>query len=325
MTGTYAVARAPLRVPLGGGGTDLPWYAAQFGGSLLTVTLSAGVSVRLNPAPPDNTPEPAGDLSGDGWTRRALALLGRPDTLYRVRSVADVPAGTGLGSSGAYLVALAAAVSILEGDDVAADSVARAACAAETALSDGEAGPQDTWASALGGLRRLDVHTDGSVGVRHEPPAPEVLSWLDQHVTLVYCGVTRSAAGELRRQRERPAADRTAELHRIREIGHAAEAALRSADLAAFAAAVNEHDRIKRLRSPLPPAAEHIVTLGRSTGAAGAKLVGAGGGGVVLLVHPAERAEHLRHALRASNTPPLDTSFSPVGVTAGRGEDDDAV
>ncbi len=322
----YAAARAPLRIPLGGGGTDLAWYAGDFGGSALVATISAGVSVRIKELPAGLEPTEDALYKGSqvsDWTQKALAHLGRPGSRYEVQSVSDVPGGSGLGSSGAYLVALAAGIAALEGRDESPETIARSGTAAEVALAGGEAGPQDTWASALGGLRRLDFHSDGSTSSRPSDFPQEALAWLDTHVVLAHSGISRSAAVELRRQR-RSMTDRREELHRVKALGSDIEAAIRGGDLVRFAGCLREHDELKRRRSPVPEPIDRIIHAARSAGAIATKVIGAGGGGVILFVCPDERSIAVRDCLQRQGATALDTRFSPVGVTSNRWENSGA-
>ncbi|MDT0212069.1 hypothetical protein [Curtobacterium sp. BRD11] len=272
--------RVPLRLPIAGGGSDLPWFVADHGGELLTGGLDAGVAVEI-----DSSSSNLED-DGDPFVARALDLLWRrrrPKHL-RVTVRSDVRSGSGLGGSGALLVGLAALARFFEGEPFDRREIAKMASAAEFALSDGEAGVQDTWAASYGGLQSFELRSDGEVLRRSLPDDVELQHWLAERCVLIPTGVTRSAELELKSQRTRALQNRVMELRELKKLVAPARTALIARDLPAFAEVVETHNELKLLRSPLVGSMEAICARGRSVGAYAHKLVGAGGGGYILFV-----------------------------------------
>lgn len=319
-------SRAPLRISLGGGGTDLPSYYTQYGGFLVSGAIDKYVYM----------------LTHDVFQRRyrmkysemeevdEISEIRHPilrETLLRhwrgnpleIASVADVPAGTGMGSSGAYTVCLLKGLAHARRTSITPGALAEAACEIEIDVLGEPVGKQDPYVAAHGGICAYTFNADGTVDVEPLELAPEILASLRDHLLLFFTGEARSASKVLADQdtRSRAGDEQMLEnLHRTKELGLQSAELLRSGEMESYAELMHEHWERKRGRSP-GMANEHIdqlYKLARRSGVIGGKLVGAGGGGFLLLYAP--RPEDTRHALRAAGAAELSFDFEFGGAYA---------
>ncbi|MBI4374881.1 MAG: hypothetical protein HY549_00365 [Elusimicrobia bacterium] len=282
-----AEARAPLRLPLAGGGTDLPSYYQRYGGYILAVAIDCQVRVRLRRSkrtPPDPF----------------LAAAAPPGLDIEARS--PLPPGSGLGSSGACLVAVRAACRALEGLSPSPAILAEEAWRTEAITLGRPVGKQDHYVSAFGGLLRLDIEPDGSVRTRRLPLSD---GWEEEflaHVRLFDTGIRRSSAPLLEEQRLRVLEQDARvldSLHRSRQLGFEIEESLRRRDWKGFGLLLARHWELKRARSK-SVSSSHIdrcYDLAREVGCWGGKIPGAGGGGYLMLCSPPEKYGAIRRAL----------------------------
>lgn len=312
------IARAPLRISLGGGGTDLPSYYRHFGSTFVSAAIDRHVYAAVCPAlGPEYVVrhavvERSVDLAGlgHGLVREALRVAG-PGRPVEVSSFADLPAGTGLGSSGAFTVALLAALHSASGRDIEPGALAEEASAIEIERLREPVGKQDPTVAAHGGLARYDIDPRGRVTVT---PIP-VPDGLDGRLRLFFTGQVRSASAVLRDQDARASdEDVVANLHQTRALGAASADALLRGDLAALAEGMNEQWEQKRRRSALTTssAIAEARAIGLNNGALGGKLVGAGGGGFLLFL--AEDTARLSRAMAAAGLPEVLVSIAARGV-----------
>jgi D-glycero-alpha-D-manno-heptose-7-phosphate kinase len=289
------VARAPLRVALGGGGTDLPAYYRESGGFVVSAAIDRYVHMlisadlqprfRLKHLEWEETDSP--DEVRHPILRVALERHwdGPP---VELASVSDAPPGTGLGSSGAYAVcaihALRAAAGASELEPVA---LAEEACEIEIGVLGREVGKQDQYAAALGGVRAYSFRADDTVDARELDLSPEVLGALDRQCLLFFTGTERSASDVLSRV---AAGDRRIRsvLDRLQELARATCAALEAGDLARFADLTHDQWETKRERAPgtITPGMDSLRGRALAAGATGVISLGAGGGGFVLVYSP---------------------------------------
>jgi D-glycero-alpha-D-manno-heptose-7-phosphate kinase len=290
------LARAPLRIALGGGGTDLPSYYREHGGFILSAAIDKYVYVALNRPPADDlirvkysayeevatTAEIQHDL-----VRPALQLLGI-DSNIEIASMADVPAGTGLGSSSTYLVALLTALHELTRERCGPQELAELAFQIEEGLAGHPVGKQDHYAASFGGIVALEIGRDGKVEASRAPIPLAVEQELNNQTLLFFTCISRSANGILEQQKcDSIAADANVvgSLHQTKEIGYRILDALERGALSEFGALLHEHWENKKRRSAgiTADSVDRWYAAAREAGAAGGKLVGAGGGGFLLL------------------------------------------
>lgn len=290
--------RAPLRIALGGGGTDLPSHYSEYGGYVVSAAINRYVRVRISPASSpryrlkhleyEQTENP--DLIRHPILRAAVARHGdgRPFTLV---SEGDVEPGTGLGSSGSYTVCAVKAIELAGGREIAPGELAEAACTIEIGDMERTVGKQDQYAAAFGGLNSLTFARDGSVEVRRLEVPERATAALDSCFVLVYTGQSRSASkilsGQVRRSLAGDA-DLTRNLLRTAQVARATATALEAGDLESLGGLMNESWELKRerLAHVAMPRIEQLREIALGEGAHGAMLMGAGGGGYLLVYAP---------------------------------------
>jgi D-glycero-alpha-D-manno-heptose-7-phosphate kinase len=303
------VSTAPLRISLAGGGTDLPAYARRFGGAVVGVTIDLRTTVvgwpGGGPAAIHACLETCVDAGSPAelanpFAREVLRAYwdGSPVT---VASFADAPAGTGLGSSAAFCVAMIAG---LAGPGLPDVDLAEAAASVEIGALGRPVGKQDHYLCTLGGCQFLHFGTDGTVQVEPIAPHPDVVRRLDAELMLFSTGITRDAgtvlAAQERRIRARDAGTES-RLHEIKELTTVVRDALGSGEVDQLGRALGRHWQIKqRLSSRVSlPAVDRAYRDAIEAGATGGKLLGAGGGGHLLLHAPAKAQAGVRAALAA--------------------------
>jgi D-glycero-alpha-D-manno-heptose-7-phosphate kinase len=321
------LARAPLRVSLGGGGTDLPSYYGSHGGFFTSAAVDKYVYVAINrPAADDlirvkySRSEEVADhrqLEHD-LVRESLGTLGLTSNL-EITSMADVPAGTGLGSSGSYLVAMLAALNCLQRAQKPAPALAEQACRIEIDLAGHPVGKQDQYVAACGGLNSYQIDTSGQVTVSPLRMSPYAIEDLESSMQLFYTGRTRTSELILSQQKADTEGGDPAvidSLHRTKELGYQVKDALESADLVRFGGLLDEHWQNKKTRSAQisDEGIDRAYDLARGNGALGGKLIGAGGGGFLMLLAEKGRQRHLRTVMSAEGLRYLPVSFDMEGA-----------
>ncbi|MFJ4185183.1 hypothetical protein [Kitasatospora sp. NPDC089509] len=331
---TLVVARTPLRLSLGGGGTDLPFYADRFGGDILSVTISLHVTVTARQGRIDGryrfthedqqTAARPDDLAND-YVRAAARRVPTPHP-FEVASLGPVPAGTGLGSSGAFAVSLLGTFHALAGGPMPSRTeLIEQACALEMQDLGRPIGRHDQYICGLGGLQRLAIGADGTVKALPTTVAPETLAALDRHLRLFFTGITRDAAtpglAVPAAQDADGRAERIERLHRIREIGAETLASLEAGRLDRVPELMRRHWAVKRggpAKPGVPAPWDGLYELALRHGAEAGKLVGAGGGGFLLLYASPDRHRALASALAARGATEVPFSFVPYGTTLTR-------
>jgi D-glycero-alpha-D-manno-heptose-7-phosphate kinase len=317
-------SRAPLRITLGGGGTDLPSYYTKHGGFLVAgaidkyVYMLTHTSFQLRYRMKYSELEEVEEISQIRHPILRESLLrhwaGSP---LEIASVADVPAGTGMGSSGAYTVALIKGLAHARRTSITPGSLAEAACEIEIDVLGEPVGKQDPYAAAHGGICAYTFHPDGTVDVEPLEFAPEVLVRMRDHLLLFYTGQARSASDILVDQDKRSKRDEEEmieSLHRTKELGRQSCDLLAQGDLEGHAELMHEHWENKRRRSPevANERIDGLYRLARRSGAIGGKLVGAGGGGFLLVY--ACRPEDVKETMAAAGATELAFDFEFGGA-----------
>jgi D-glycero-alpha-D-manno-heptose-7-phosphate kinase len=287
------IARAPLRISIGGGGSDLPSYYERFGGSFISAAIDKYVYVGINSTFTDeyfirySSQERLTDASQihHPIIREAVKLhrLGP----LEIVSLADIPAGTGLGSSGTFTVSLLRAIYAHKREPVTTASLAEEACHIEMNLLHEPVGKQDQYIAAYGGITCFDIEKSGQVQVSPLAITNRGLHDLEDHLLLFFTGYSRSASALLADQKKRSQADdeeMIKNLHFVVELGREIRKALMAGDNRAFGSIMHEHWLHKQKRSS-GMSNENInrwYDAAKAHGALGGKLVGAGGGGFLL-------------------------------------------
>ncbi|MBI2217415.1 MAG: galactokinase [Candidatus Rokubacteria bacterium] len=304
------VTRTPVRIPLGGGGTDLPSYASRHGGFLLSAAIDKYTFITVNPRKLDrlirasySQTETVDELDRlqHPLIREALRLVG-VDGGIEIASIADVPSGTGLASSASFTIGLLHALHTLKRESVPLVQLAEEACHVELDVLKEPIGKHDQYITALGGITCLEIDRDGGVMASPAAIAPDVLEEFERNILLFYTGRSRSASAVLEGQAsasERGEPDVIDRLHRIKAIGYEVKDALESGRLRRFGELMHEHWVTKRGLSERVSTTEldRWYATARDSGALGGKLLGAGGGGFFMFYCEHEAKPALRDAM----------------------------
>jgi D-glycero-alpha-D-manno-heptose-7-phosphate kinase len=319
------ITRTPLRISLGGGGTDLPSYYRHFGGVLISGAITRYVYIAIN-----RTVTPDYLLKYSAFERvatvdeiahpivREVLRLHPVGPSIELVSLADIPAGTGLGSSGSFAVGLLRAVYAFKREPITAAALAEEACHIEIDLLGRPVGKQDQYAASFGGLTCFEIEPDGTVHASPLMISNAALQNLEEHLLMFFTGYSRNADEVLTDQMTRSEDGDPAmleRLHHVKEIGRASKAALESGDTLEFARLMDVHWQEKRERSGLMSNSEidRWYELGMNHGALGGKLVGAGGGGYLLFY--AQDRDALRQAMAAEGLSEVRVLFDHDGST----------
>lgn len=302
------ITRSPLRISLGGGGTDLPSYYRDHGGFLIAAAIDRYVYITLHQT---FVPElivkysrlervASADELQHPIIREAMSLVGIDGRYLEMTSMADIPAGTGLGSSGSFTTALLKALHAYKKNLVHPREVAEQACQIEIERLGEPIGKQDQYIAAYGGVTCFEFHPDESVEARPLSCDQETLYNLEDNLLLFFTGYSRSGSDILRHQDElsrRKDKDMMDNLHFVKDMGHQSREALEQGDLRRFAGIMNTHWSWKKRRGASMSNGEidGWYDLAMQNGALGGKLIGAGGGGFLLFY--AEDKTRLRHAM----------------------------
>ncbi len=301
------ITRTPFRITLGGGGTDLPAYYRRHGGFAFAAGIDKYMFLCLNTPIVDDLirvkyseSEMVADVGDVRHTlaREALLHFGIRNGV-EIISMADVPAGTGLGSSSCYLVGLLNALHTLCRRPATRRQLAEGACRIELDILRKPIGKQDQYLAAFGGLTVLEIGRDGGVEVAEAALPPDVVEELENNILLFYTGQSRSADEILGAQRQRLSSDDedlTQNLHLIKEIGREILAQLRRGNTRRFGELLDDHWRAKRRlgEDVSNRRLDRLYQVARDNGAIGGKISGAGGGGFFLFY-----AEEGKKQLRA--------------------------
>ena len=317
------ITRTPLRISIGGGGTDLPSYYRQFGGFVIAAAINKHIYVGINETFSGgyflkySSLEHAFTIDDirHSLIREALRLHEVPPPV-EVVSMADIPAGTGLGSSGAFTVGLLRAVHALKRKYVDPGVVAEEACKIEIDILQEPVGKQDQYIAAYGGLACFEFCPDGEVRVTPLNISNSTLYDLEEHLLMFFTGYSRNAAVVLDDQKVRSElgdAVMLENLHVMKQLGQCIKGALERGDVRRFGELMHEHWLHKKQRSP-GTSNEGIngwYDIGRENGAIGGKLVGAGGGGFLLFC--AEDRDALRRAMQKEGLREVRFGFDHEG------------
>jgi D-glycero-alpha-D-manno-heptose-7-phosphate kinase len=303
------ITRSPLRISLGGGGTDLPSYYREHSGFLIAAAIDKYVYINVHRRFSEgfllkySQLEEASSIDEvkHPIIREALRLVNIQERNLEITSMADIPAGTGLGSSGSFTTALLKALHALKKNLVHPAELAEQACCIELEKLGEPIGKQDQYIAAYGGITCFRFLPDGRVEAAPLKISEETLFNLEDNLLLFFTGYSRAASAILKEQDDRSKqADRAMieNLHFVKELGKQSQKALESGDLPEFARLMDVHWQRKKERSS-GMSNQHInewYDSAMAHGALGGKLIGAGGGGFLMFY--ADDKVKLRHAMR---------------------------
>ncbi len=303
------IVRSPLRISLGGGGTDLPSYYRDHSGFLIAAAIDKYVYITLHETFVDELiikysklerVSSLGEIEHP-IIRESLKHVGIHGMHLEITSMADIPSGTGLGSSGSFTTALLKALHTYKKNLVHPQYLAEEACHIELNLLKEPIGKQDQYIAAYGGITCFNFHPNDTVEAWPLKIDQETLYNLEDNLLLFFTGYSRSASNILKEQDDKSKAknnDMIANLHFIKELGVHSKDALEKGDLHRFADLMNVHWEHKKQRSSNMSnnKIDEWYEVARKNGALGGKMIGAGGGGFLMFY--ADDKTSLRHAMR---------------------------
>ena len=302
------IARSPLRITLGGGGTDLPSYYRDHEGFLIAAAINKYVYVTVMRPFTEGVYLKYSELEHVASVkevkhriiREALLMQNLRTPQIEITTLADIPAGTGLGSSGSFTTALLKAIYVHRRQLILPQELAELACHIEIDRLGEPIGKQDQYVAAYGGLTCFSFHKDDSVSAVPLKISTATLFDLEDNILLFFTGYSRSARDILKDQDTRTQssdAEILKNLHFVKKLGYRIKEALETGNVVKFGELIHEHWEHKKRRSEgmSNPQIDEWYELGMKNGAVGGKLVGAGGGGF-LMFYTADRNK-LRHVM----------------------------
>ena len=319
------IARSPLRISLGGGGTDLPSYYEQHTGFLIAAAIDKYVYITLHDTfvadliVKYSKLERVTDASQleHPIIREAMAMLEIKGQSLELTSMADIPAGTGLGSSGSFTTALLKALHAWKKNLVHPAELAEQACDIELNRLHEPIGKQDQYIAAYGGITCFKFLPGGKVEAWPLKASEETRFNLEDNLLLFFTGYSRSASAILKEQDTKSkAADSSMieNLHFVKDLGFQSQRALETGNLNEFARLMDVHWQRKKERSGgmSNPKINEWYDLAMANGALGGKLIGAGGGGFLMFY--ADDKTKLRHAMRGAGLKEVRFRFDFEGT-----------
>jgi D-glycero-alpha-D-manno-heptose-7-phosphate kinase len=312
------IVRSPLRISFGGGGTDLPSYYRHHEGFFIAAAVDKYVYVTCQRTLRDDCllrysrieQVKPGEIVQHPIIREALDLMRVEPRFIEITSMADIPAGTGLGSSGSFTTALLKALHEFNHKFIHPHELAELACHIELERLKEPIGKQDQYIAAYGGVTAFSIARDGTVTASPVPLDDETRHNLEARLLLFFTGFARSASSILADQDQRSKAQDPSileNLHYVKDLGYRSRKALIAGNLHKFGELMHEHWENKRKRSIGVSNSEidRAYTTAVENGAVGGKLIGAGGGGFLMFY--TEEPDRLRAAMRAHGL--METHF----------------
>ena len=322
------VSRAPVRISMGGGGTDLPSYYEKFGGFLLAAGINKYVHILLNKRFEDSIrlsyskTEIVEDIREIEHSifRECLKYTGIKKQVEIV-SIADVPSNCGLGTSSTFTVALLSALYSYKREYHPLQELAEKACHIEIKVLKEPIGKQDQYAASFGGFNAYSFHKDGSVTIEPVNISEGAQMELQNNIFLFYLNKKRSAGDILKDQNKKTKqndADVIQRLHKIKDIGLYTRKILEKNKIDDFGDLLHEHWMIKRGISNKisDDYIDEVYEVARKNGALGGKVIGAGGGGFLLFYNPQKKTSFIS-AMKKMGLVPTWFSFEREGVKIG--------
>jgi D-glycero-alpha-D-manno-heptose-7-phosphate kinase len=319
------IGRSPLRISIGGGGTDLPSYYLDHGGFCVSAAIDKYVHVTLHRTLMKELlirysqlerVKSAAEIRHP-IIREALLLLGVSEVNLELTSMAEIPAGTGLGSSGSFTTCLLRVLHKYQRGFVHPRELAELACHIEIDRLGEPIGKQDQYIAAFGGVTVFDFHRDGTVSARPVKASEDVLEQLQENLVLVSTGYHRSAGDILKEQDVKSRAKDPAmvsNLHEVKALGQEILENIEAGNLHRFGQLMHTHWLRKKARSQAVsnPDIDRWYQVGLDHGALGGKVIGAGGGGFLLFY--TEERTRLVKAMRAQGLTDVRFGFDYEGT-----------
>lgn len=319
------IARSPLRITLGGGGTDLPSYYRDHEGFLVSAAIDKYVYVNVMRPFTEGIflkysqlehVENIADVKHP-IIREAMQMMGFKTPQVEITTLADIPAGTGLGSSGSFTTALLKALYTHRKRHLHQEELAELACHIEIDRLGEPIGKQDQYIAAVGGVTCFTFHKDDKVTATPLGISMDTMFDLEDNLLLFFTGFSRSASGILKDQKVKSQQNDTEmlkNLHYVKDLGYRSRDALMDGKTELFGELMHEHWEHKKRRSGgmSNPKIDEWYELGMKSGAVGGKLVGAGGGGFLMFL--ANDRNKLRHAMAGAGLEDVRFKFDFEGT-----------
>ena len=291
------IVRSPLRISLGGGGTDLPSYYKLYGGELTSIAINKYVYICIH----DHIKEECIIKYSENEKIKSISKIKHNiirETIKKydfdfkfkeITSFADIPAGTGLGSSGAFTVSLVSAIKKKIGKKQTKKNNAEDACDIEINRLKQPCGKQDQYISSYGGIKNFLFQKDGSVLLKKHRIKSSFIDYFLNNSLLIFTGFTRESKSLLKQQKKETETnnkDMIEKLHFTKSLGHEIKKSFEKEDLKEISILMNDHWQSKMKRSKgmsnlrINNLYEHLM----KNGCIGGKLIGAGGGGYLLML-----------------------------------------
>lgn len=307
------ITKTPFRISFAGGGSDMADFYEKYGGCVLSTSINRYCYISIHPYFDKNYTllkysenELVGDLSEIRHRIFNCVLNERQIHGVEITSTADVPGGTGLGSSSTFTVGLLNALNCYQGKYMSKGKIAEKACEIEIQKLGSPIGKQDQYAAAFGGLNFIRFHSDNEVSVSPVTMKGETYRELQKNLVMFYTGDTRSANAILSEQKKNLSSqDKAANLRQMCALAEEMRTALERNKIDSFGDLLNEGWKLKRtLASGISnPLIDQAYETAMANGALGGKLLGAGGGGFLLFYCPPKDQERLRVALHLRSFP----------------------
>jgi D-glycero-alpha-D-manno-heptose-7-phosphate kinase len=319
------IARSPLRITLGGGGTDLPSYYREHEGFLVSAAIDKYVYVNVMRPFTEGIFLKYSQLEQvkniedvkHPIIRETMQMMGFKTPQVEITTLADIPAGTGLGSSGSFTTALLKALYTHRKRHLHQEELAELACHVEIDRLGEPIGKQDQYIAAIGGVNCFTFHKDDKVTAVPLDTTMESMFDLEDNLLLFFTGFSRSASGILKDQQVKSQlndAEMLKNLHYVKELGYKSRDALADGNLVFFGELMHEHWEHKKRRSGgmSNPKIDEWYEMGMKNGAVGGKLVGAGGGGFLMFM--AHDRNKLRKAMSVAGLEEVRFKFDYEGT-----------
>lgn len=320
------ITRTPLRMPIGGGGTDLPGYYKKFGSFFISAAIDHYVYIILKSRPIQGIRlayseveeiDSIGEIKNNIMRTTLQYLKVNTQQGIEIVSIGDLPARSGMGSSGSFTVGLLNAFHHLHRQAAPAHILAQEACHVNMNLLKYPSGKQDEYIAAHGGITCFKITKSGKVTSFPLSVTLQTINNLQNNLLLFYTGVLRDANEVLAKQKiatEKNETKTIDNLHKIQEIAFEVKEALEAGDTTKFGLLLDKHWQVKKQRAATSiPQLERLYKIAKKNGAIGGKIMGAGGGGLFTF-YVEEKKEKLRKALVAEGLKEVKFHFDFEGT-----------
>ena len=319
------ISKSPLRITLGGGGTDLPAWYKKHGCFLFAMAINKFVYVTISKRFNDNkiwlsysNTEAVNNINliKNNYIKSCLSKIKNVKGI-EIHSISDVPGNSGLGSSGAFLVSLNHALYKYYNISFDKKKIAEESCHIESEVLKKNTGKQDQYMATYGGLRTLEIDKKGNTSIKLIKINSNIIENLEDNTLLYFSGVYRSASNILQKQQKniQEQSSTVDYMHMIQEIGYKSFEAIKQGNLDTFGMLLNDHHNIKKKLSSLMSnnKLDKIYSTAMDYGALGGKNIGAGGGGVFMFYVPKNQQIKFRIKMKKIGILEMNWKFNPLG------------